>query len=82
MVLEQTQVNVKQDELSDSQLIERAQLGDEEAFGELVRRHRARAYGFAISASKKHDLADEIVQEALIHALGEGLIEESSLSPV
>ncbi|MGP4081403.1 RNA polymerase sigma factor [Pseudalkalibacillus sp. R45] len=66
MILEQ--IDVEERDVSDQQLVERAQHGDDEAFGELVRRHRASAYGYAISASRKHDLADEIVQEALIHA--------------
>lgn len=50
------------------ELVERARFGDQEAFGELVRRHRAKALGLAGSLTKDMYLAEDIVQEALIRA--------------
>ncbi|RCW49151.1 RNA polymerase sigma factor (sigma-70 family) [Paenibacillus prosopidis] len=50
------------------ELVERARSGDQEAFGELVRRHRAKALGLAGSLTKDVYLAEDIVQEALIRA--------------
>jgi RNA polymerase sigma factor (sigma-70 family) len=49
-------------------LVEQARSGDEEAFGELVRRHRAKALGLAGSLTKDSFMAEDIVQEALIRA--------------
>ncbi|WP_169089858.1 RNA polymerase sigma factor [Paenibacillus sp. PL91] len=49
-------------------LVERARSGDEEAFGELVRRHRAKALGLAGALTKDSFMAEDIVQEALIRA--------------
>jgi len=49
-------------------LVERARTGDPDAFGELVRRHRKKAYGWAQSAVHDPHLAEDIVQEALMKA--------------
>lgn len=49
-------------------IVERARSGDQEAFGELVRRHRAKALGLAGSLTKDSFMAEDIVQEALIRA--------------
>lgn len=49
-------------------LVERARSGDREAFGELVRRHRAQALGWASSIACDASLAEDIVQDALIRA--------------
>jgi RNA polymerase sigma factor (sigma-70 family) len=54
--------------LNDQELVDLARSGDKPAFGELVRRHRAKAYSWAQSIAKDHHLADDIVQEALIRA--------------
>lgn len=54
--------------LTDTELIEKAQNGGREAFGELFRRHHARAYGVAKSIVQDAYAADDIVQEALIKA--------------
>lgn len=48
--------------------VERARTGDHEAFGELVRMHRAKALGLAGAMTKDVYLAEDIVQEALIRA--------------
>ncbi|MFD1956354.1 RNA polymerase sigma factor [Paenibacillus thailandensis] len=49
-------------------LAERARLGDTEAFGELIERHRNRAKGWAERMTGDPHLADDIVQDALIRA--------------
>lgn len=50
------------------ELVERARGGDQEAFGELVRAHRAEAYGWANRIARDAFLAEDIVQDALIRA--------------
>ncbi len=55
-------------EHEDRELVERARSGDQEAFGELVRRHRAKAFGLARSLAHDPHLADDIVQDALVRA--------------
>lgn len=54
--------------LKDEQLVESARTGNQEAFGELVRRHRERALGWAVAISQDGHLAEDIVQEALVSA--------------
>ena len=54
--------------LADISLIERARAGDRDAFGELVRRHRAQAFDWARSFARDPHLAEDIVQEALLRA--------------
>ncbi|QWC23710.1 hypothetical protein KJK41_04980 [Bacillus haikouensis] len=49
-------------------LVEQARKGDQEAFNELVRMHRAKAHGWAYSVAKDTFLAEDIVQEALFRA--------------
>jgi RNA polymerase sigma factor (sigma-70 family) len=50
------------------ELVDRARSGDNEAFGELVRIHRAQALGLAGKLTQDLHLAEDIVQEALIRA--------------
>lgn len=52
----------------DGNLIRLAQGGDRDAFGELVRRHRAKAFDWARSLARDPHLAEDIVQEALLRA--------------
>ncbi len=59
---------VKWDELEDEVLIRESRNGQQEAFGELVRRHRAKVYGYAQSITQEAFLAEDIVQEALVRA--------------
>ncbi|QYR21286.1 RNA polymerase sigma factor [Paenibacillus sp. sptzw28] len=54
--------------LTDSDLIDRARGGDRDAFGELVRRHRAKAFDWARNVARDPHLAEDIVQEALLRA--------------
>lgn len=49
-------------------LTERAQLGDTEAFGELIERHRSRAKMWVERMTGDPHTADDIVQDALIRA--------------
>jgi RNA polymerase sigma factor (sigma-70 family) len=53
---------------TERELVDRARSGDNEAFGELVRMHRAQALGWAGSLTQDSYLAEDIVQEALIRA--------------
>ncbi|WP_223285555.1 RNA polymerase sigma factor [Paenibacillus sp. PL91] len=55
-------------ELADGELVMHAQSGSHEAFGELVRRHRAEVYGYAKMITHESFLAEDIVQDALIRA--------------
>lgn len=54
--------------LTDTELIEQARGGDREAFGELVRRHRAITLDWARHVARDPHLAEDIVQEALLRA--------------
>ncbi|MFC4619409.1 RNA polymerase sigma factor [Camelliibacillus cellulosilyticus] len=54
--------------VNDRDLVERAKKNDPDAFGELVSRHRAKAYGWAQKISKDPYLAEDIVQDALLQA--------------
>lgn len=60
-------VNAAQQEV-DRALVERARAGDQDAFSELVRTHRAQAYGWANTIARDTYLAEDIVQDALIRA--------------
>lgn len=50
----------------DRGLVEKAQLGDREAFRQLVERHQRRAFAIAISTVRDENDAREIVQEAFL----------------
>jgi len=68
---------------SEAELVAKARTGDPDAFGELVRRHRARAFGIARSLTQDHHLAEDVVQDALVRAflhLGT-LIDAARFSP-
>jgi RNA polymerase sigma factor (sigma-70 family) len=67
----------------DQELVARAREGDPDAFGELVRRHRARAMGVARTLTQDSHMAEDIVQEALVKAflkLG-SLVDERRFAP-
>jgi DNA-directed RNA polymerase specialized sigma24 family protein len=53
---------------SDQTLVERAQQGDIEAFGELIGQHRNKARNWAERMTGDPYLADDVVQDALIRA--------------
>lgn len=50
--------------LSDEELTKQAKSGDSAAFGELIRRHRTKAYRLARSIAQDEFLAEDILQEA------------------
>ncbi|GAB6930873.1 hypothetical protein JCM10914A_48560 [Paenibacillus sp. JCM 10914] len=52
----------------DRSLVERAQQGDTEAFGELIEQHRERARKWAKRITGDPHMADDVVQDALIRA--------------
>jgi RNA polymerase sigma factor (sigma-70 family) len=52
----------------DKTLVERAQQGDTEAFGELIEHHRNKARDWAERMTQDPHMADDIVQDALIRA--------------
>src|SRR6056297_340555 len=54
---------------SDGELVRRAQRGEEEAFGVLVRRYMRSAYAVALSVTGKHEDAEDAAQESLLVAL-------------
>lgn len=66
--MEQTVRTIQWDEMKDHDLVKYAQAGEREAFGELVRRHRSKVYGYARTITRESYLAEDIVQEALIRA--------------
>jgi RNA polymerase sigma factor (sigma-70 family) len=71
------------EEMSDETLINDARTGNREAFGELVRRYRSKALGWANHLARDNDMAEDIVQEALIKAflhMG-NLIDVSRFTP-
>jgi len=55
-------------ELDDHSLVEVARTGNREAFGELVKRYRNQALNWAQMLVRDTNLAEDIVQEALIQA--------------
>lgn len=59
---------VQWDEMEDRELVKYAQAGEREAFGELVRRHRSKVYGYARAITRESYLAEDVVQDALIRA--------------
>ena len=56
------------DSLPDEQLVEQAQAGHREAFGELVRRHQDRLYNSLFRMLNSADEARDVCQEAFIQA--------------
>src|SRR5580700_8355672 len=51
---------------SDQELLERCRAGDEEAFDELVLRHRQRAFNVAFRVLGDHEDAAEVAQDAFV----------------
>jgi RNA polymerase sigma-70 factor, ECF subfamily len=49
-------------------LVDRARLGDRDAFGELVRIHQHEVYTLAVRLVRDRDLASDVTQEALVRA--------------
>ncbi len=57
-----------EEELSDSELVERGRSGDDSALSELVKRHHGAAYRVALSLTKEDDTAQDVVQDAFLKA--------------
>ncbi|QGQ94216.1 sigma-70 family RNA polymerase sigma factor [Paenibacillus psychroresistens] len=76
--MEQNSCTDSMEMMAEIHLVEHARAGNREAFGELVRRHRAKALGWASSFSADTAMAEDIVQEALIRAF----LHVSNLSDV
>jgi RNA polymerase sigma-70 factor (ECF subfamily) len=55
-------------EATDASLLARAREGNLFAFEEIVRRYQRRVYGTAIRIVRRHDVADDVVQEAFLRA--------------
>src|SRR5437773_1450379 len=53
---------------SDAELIERCLMGETEAFGALVERHRAAATAFCYAQTGDFDSAEDLAQEAFLSA--------------
>ncbi|SDW18628.1 RNA polymerase sigma factor, sigma-70 family [Paenibacillus sp. CF384] len=69
--------------IGEAELVALARTGDPDAFGELVRRSRAKAFHLAYSLTQDHHLAEDVVQEALVRAflhLG-SLVDSSRFAP-
>nr|WP_166245531.1 sigma-70 family RNA polymerase sigma factor [Paenibacillus turpanensis] len=56
------------EEMDDQMLVRLAQQGEQEAFAELIRRHRAQAFGYARTLTRETFHAEDIVQDAVIRA--------------
>lgn len=66
--LDDNEINEAPIREEEKDLVDRARNGDPDAFGELVRRNRAKVYGLAYQMTNDHHLAEDVVQEALIRA--------------
>jgi RNA polymerase sigma-70 factor (ECF subfamily) len=55
--------------LADAELVARSALGEEGAYGELVRRYRRAAYSLALAVTGRHEDAEDASQEAFVVAL-------------
>ncbi|QYR23575.1 RNA polymerase sigma factor [Paenibacillus sp. sptzw28] len=69
--------------IKEADLVAKARTGDPDAFGELVRSSRSKAFGLAYAMTRDHHLAEDVVQDALVRAflhLGT-LIDSSRFTP-
>lgn len=55
--------------LTDEQLVSAYAAGDNNAFDQLLKRHKARLFNFILSMVKDRDLADDIFQETFVKAI-------------
>ncbi len=55
--------------LTDEQLVSAYAVGDNNAFDQLLKRHKARLFNFILSMVKDSDLADDIFQETFVKAI-------------
>lgn len=57
------------DDISDGDLVRRARQGEDRAYGALVERYMRSAYAVAFSVIRRHEDAEDAVQESLVVAL-------------
>jgi len=58
------------DRSEERDLIERAIAGERRAAGDLIRAHQRSVYGYILRMSGRHEIAEDIVQEAFVRVLG------------
>jgi len=58
----------RQEAVVDAALVRRFNAGDEEAFGEIIARHRAKTLAIALSVLRNHADAEEVAQDTFIRA--------------
>ena len=56
------------EEVSNSELVKKSQLGDKSAFEELVKRHQDLVFSLSFKLTGKRELANDVAQEAFIRA--------------
>ena len=56
------------EEVSNSELVKKSQLGDKSAFEELVRRHQDLVFSLSFKLTGNRELANDVAQEAFIRA--------------
>ena len=54
--------------MTDAELVDRARLGDQGAFGDLVDRHQTAAFRTALAALGSREDAEDLTQEAFVAA--------------
>ena len=56
------------EEVSNSELVKKSQLGDKSAFEELVKRHQDLVFSLSFKLTGNRELANDVAQEAFIRA--------------
>ena len=63
-----TKLNHFGEEVSNSELVKKSQLGDKSAFEELVKRHQDLVFSLSFKLTGNRELANDVAQEAFIRA--------------
>ena len=63
-----TKLNEYSDDISNAELVKKSQLGDKNAFEELVKRHQELVFSLAYKLTGNRELANDVAQEAFIRA--------------
>jgi len=63
-----TKLNDFGEEVSNSELVKKSQLGDKSAFEELVKRHQELVFSLSFKLTGNRELANDVAQEAFIRA--------------
>ena len=63
-----SEVSNHSDEISNSELVRKSQLGDKSAFEELVKRHQELVFSLSFKLTGNRELANDVAQEAFIRA--------------